>query len=69
MIMIFSTLVLNDDISRYSFDFFEIFIFWAVRGVKGESIAQYENKNYIRLAPHLWNSIEDDYYFLYTSVK
>ena len=66
MIMIFSTFVLNDDISRCSFHFFEIFIFWTVRGVKGESIAQYEN---IRLAPHLWNSITDDYYFWYTCVK
>ena len=35
MIMIFGTLVLNDDISRYCFRFFDIFIFWAVKGGGG----------------------------------
>ena len=32
----------NDDISTLFFKFFEILIFWAVRGVKGEKIAQNE---------------------------
>ena len=41
MIMIFGTLVLIDDISR-CFHFIEILIFWAVRGVKGQKIAQNE---------------------------
>ena len=40
MIMIFGTLVWNDDISRLFFHFFEIFIFHAVRGVKGQKLAQ-----------------------------
>ena len=40
MIMIFGTFVLNDDISRLFFPFFEIFSFWAVRGEKGQKIAQ-----------------------------
>ena len=34
MIMIFGTLVLNDNTSRCLFNFFEIFIFWAVSGDK-----------------------------------
>ena len=42
MIMIFGALVLNDDISRCFFHFFEILIFWTVRGVKGQKIAQNE---------------------------
>ena len=42
MIMIFGTLVLNDDTSRCFFHCFEIFIFWAVRGLKGLKIAQNE---------------------------
>ena len=40
MIMIFGTLVWNDDISRLFFHFFEIFIFHAVRRVKGQKLAQ-----------------------------
>ena len=48
MIMIFGALVLNDDISRGFFHFFEIFVFWAVKGVKWRSIAQNETNNYIR---------------------
>ena len=47
MIMFLGTLVLNDDISRCFFHCFEIFIFWAVRGVKRKSIAQNENNNYL----------------------
>ena len=45
MIMIFGTLVLNDDISRIFFFFFEIFIFQAVMGVKGQKIAQDDKKS------------------------
>ena len=36
MIMIFGTLVYYDDDSSYFFDFFEIFIFQAVRSIKGQ---------------------------------
>ena len=43
MIMSFGALVENDDISRgFFFISFEIFIFLAVRGVKGQKIAQNE---------------------------
>ena len=42
MIMNFGTLVLNYDISRGVFIYFEILIFWAVRGVKGQKIVQNE---------------------------
>ena len=42
MIMIFDVIVLNDDISRWFFHLFEIFIFLAFRGVKEEKIAQNE---------------------------
>ena len=35
--------------------------------IKGESIAQNENSNYIRHAPYLWNSIADDHHFCYTA--
>ena len=48
MIMIFGALVLNDDSSRCFFHFFEFFVFWAVKGVEGRSIAQNETNNYIR---------------------
>ena len=40
--MVFVTLMLNDDISRHFFYFFEIFIFPAVREVKWQKIAQNE---------------------------
>ena len=40
MIMIFGTLVWNDDISRIFFHFIEIFIFHAVRGVKGQKLVR-----------------------------
>ena len=42
MIMIYGTLVLNDDISRSFLYFFEIFIVQAVRWVKGQKISQNE---------------------------
>ena len=45
MVMIFGTPVYNDDISRCYFHFFDIFIFWAVRGVKGQEIAKNDKKN------------------------
>ena len=44
------------------FNFFDIFIFPAVRGVKGQKIAQ-KNNNYIRHAPYLRNSIAYDHDF------
>ena len=56
----------------YVQEFFLIFWnfhFWAVRGVKGKSIAQNENKNYIRHEPYLRNSITNDHDFCYTCVK
>ena len=62
MIMIFGTLVLND-ISRPFFYCFEIFIFWAVRGLKGKSKAKNENNNYISHVSYLWNSRGDDMIF------
>ena len=50
--------------------FFEISIFRANRrGGKRVKIAQNENNNYIRLAPHLWNSIADDHDFWYPCVR
>ena len=42
MMMIFGTVVLNDDISTHFFHFFEIFIFRVVREVKEQKIAQNE---------------------------
>ena len=42
MIMTFGTLVQNDDISRHFFHFFEIFIFQALTGLKGQKTAQNE---------------------------
>ena len=44
MILIFGTLVWNDDISRCFFHFFEILIFQALRGVKGQKLAQNEKE-------------------------
>ena len=82
MMMIFGILVENDDFwytcgNCYScccsfLIFFEIFFFQAVRagrGLKGQKIAKMKNNNYIRLAPHLWNSIVDGHDFWYTCVK
>ena len=42
MIMIFGTLVKDDDISRHFFHFFDIFIFGAIRQLKGQKIVQFE---------------------------
>ena len=42
LIMIFGTHMQSDDISRYFFHFFKILIFRAVRGVKGQKMAQSE---------------------------
>ena len=42
MIMVFGTLVVNVDTSRGFFHFCEIFIFWAVKGVKVLKIAENE---------------------------
>ena len=42
MIMIFGTVVQNDDISSPFFHFYEIVIFQAVTGVKEQKIAQNE---------------------------
>ena len=44
VIIIFGTLVKNDDVSRCFFHFCQISIFQAVRGVKGKKIAQNEKK-------------------------
>ena len=70
MIMILDTLVLNDDISRCFFHFFEISIFWAVRGGKrAKNCLKMKNTNYIRHTPYLRNSIAYDHDFWYASVK
>ena len=53
----------------FIFFFFEIFIFWAVMGVKGQKIAQNEKYNYIRHTPYLRNSKACDHDFCYTYVK
>ena len=42
--MVFVTLVLNDDIPRHFFHFFEIFIFRAVREVKEHKYSCSERK-------------------------
>ena len=65
MIIIFGTLVWNDDIFRFCFNFYETFIVWAVRGVKGQKIAQMENNNYICYMPYLRNSVAYDHDFRY----
>ena len=44
MIIIYGTLMENDNISRSFFLFFKILIFWVVRGVKGQKMAQNEKK-------------------------
>ena len=69
IIMIFGTLVLNDDTTTSFFHFCEMFFYWAVMGVKGKSIAQIENNNYIQHVSYLRNSITYDHDFWYTCVK
>ena len=44
MIMIFGTLVWNNDISMCFFQFFKILIFWVVMGVKGQKTVQNDKK-------------------------
>ena len=44
VVIIFGTHVYNNDISRHFFHFFKILIFWVVRGVKGQKIAQNEKE-------------------------
>ena len=44
MIIIYGTLMENDNISRSFFLFFKILIFWVVRGVKRQNMAQNEKK-------------------------
>ena len=44
MIIIYGTLMENDNISRSFFLFFKILIFWVVRGVKWQNMAQNEKK-------------------------
>ena len=51
------------------FSFFEILIFRAVRGVKGQEIAQNEKISYIRHVPYLRNSKAYNHDFWYTCVK
>ena len=48
--------------------FFLNFDFWAARGVKGQKIAQNENKNYICHTPYLRNSRAYDHDFCCTCV-
>ena len=47
IIVIHSTLVWNNDISRQFFQFFKMLIFWVVGGVKGPNIVQNEEKLYL----------------------
>ena len=42
LIINFGTNMQNDNISMLFFHFFKILIFWAVRGVKGQKMAQNE---------------------------
>ena len=49
----------NDDISRHFFHFFKIFIFWAVRGVKGQKMTQ--NEKYL----HPWCAISQEQYSIW----
>ena len=80
MIMIFGTLVENDDIFRHFFHFFKILIFWAVRGVGGGGwgvvggVKRAKNgpKWKISLvchAPYLRNHTSYDCHLQYTCVK
>ena len=56
-------------ISPGFFSLFLIFIFWAVRGLKGQKTAQNEKKNYICHMLYLRNSIAYDHDFWYRCVK
>ena len=49
--------------------FFEIFVFWAVRGAKGQKMAKMKNNKYICHMPYLKNSIAYNHDFWYASVK
>ena len=66
MLMVFGTLVLNDDISRVFFKFFKLF-FWDVRGM-GKKLPKMKY-NYIHHMPYLRNIVAYDHDFWCTSVK
>ena len=51
------------------FSFFKILIFWVVRGLKVEKIAQNEKQQYIHHAPYFRNSIAYDHDFWDTCVE
>ena len=51
------------------FHFFEILIFWAVKGVKGQKKPKMKNNNSICHAPYLRNSRAYDHVFWYTGLK
>ena len=69
LIIIFSTHVQTDDISRYFFHTFEILIFWVVRGQKCKKQPKMKNENYICHVPYLRNSIAYDHDFWYICVN
>ena len=68
MMMIFGTLVSNDDISWHFCQFFKILIFQVVRGVKEHKMVQ-DDKNSVRHARYLRNHTSYDCHLWYTCVK
>ena len=56
MVMIFGTLVSNDDISRLCFLFFKILIFWVVSGLKGQKTIQ--NDKILSIMLHISGNID-----------
>ena len=53
----------------FFFHCFLILFFLAARGVKVQKVVKMKNKNYIRQALYLMNSILCDHNFWYTCVK
>ena len=63
LIIVSGIYVLNDDMSRTFVHFFEILIFWVVRGVKGLKVAQNKKKKIMCHEPYLRNSLAYDHDF------
>ena len=69
MIVIYGTLVWNNDICRLFFHFFKILIFWVVMGGKRAKTRLKWQNNLLYHSPYLSNRTSYDHHLWYTSVK
>ena len=69
-IMIFGTLMLDDDISRrFLFIILKFSFFGLLAGLRGKKLRKLKNNNYIQHAPYLRNSITYDHGLFFIVLK